>query len=174
MLTIYPIERSRGILRFEDREFPCALGHNGVRTAKREGDGATPIGTFVLRRVFYRPDRLAQPTSGLPVRALTPGDGWCDDPGHGDYNRLITLPFEGSHEALWREDNFYDVIVAIGYNDDPPRASLGSAIFIHCAARDLAPTHGCVALACNDLLELLPRLAPDLSLQIMALQDSAP
>ena len=120
MLTVYPLERSRGILRFEDREYPCALGCNDVQNTKREGDGATPAGIFFLRQVFYRADRLPPPTSGLPVRVLGPDDGWCDDPGHRDYNRFVRLPFEASHEALWREDNLYDVIVVVGHNDDPP------------------------------------------------------
>jgi len=174
MLTVYPIARSRGILRFEDREYPCALGRGGVQGTKREGDGATPIGTFFLRQVFYRPDRLPQPASGLPVRALNRDDGWCDDPGHSDYNRLVGLPFQASHENLWREDNLYDVIVVLGHNDDPPKPGLGSAIFIHCAADDFAPTEGCVALAREALVELLPRLTQDMALRVTVPKDQAP
>lgn len=174
MLTVYPIERSLGILRFEDGEYPCALGSGGVLAAKREGDGATPVGTFFLRQVFYRPDRLPQPDSGLPVRALTRDDGWCDDPAHSDYNRLVRLPFEASHEVMWRADNLYDVIVVVGHNDDPPEPGRGSAIFIHCAAADFAPTEGCVALAREDLVELLPRLTSDMALRVLAPGDQAP
>ena len=170
MLTVYPTERSRGILRFEDSEYPCALGRGGVQTAKREGDGVTPVGAFLLRQVFYRPDRLSLPASGLPIRALTRDDGWCDDPAHGDYNRLVRLPFGTSHENMWREDNLYDVVVVVGHNDDPPRAGLGSAIFLHCATADYAPTLGCVALARDTLMELLPRLTPDLALRILEIQ----
>jgi L,D-peptidoglycan transpeptidase YkuD (ErfK/YbiS/YcfS/YnhG family) len=174
MLTVYPTERSRGILRFEEGEYPCALGRGGARGAKREGDGATPIGTFFLRQAFYRPDRLAPPASGLPVRALTRGDGWCDDPGHSEYNRLIRLPFGASHENLWRGDNLYDVVVVVGHNDDPPEPGLGSAIFLHCATADFAPTEGCVALARETLMGLLPRLSPDSALRVLAPEDQAP
>lgn len=170
MLTVYPTERSRGILRFDDGEYPCALGRGGVQKAKREGDGATPVGTFILRQVFYRPDRLSLTASGLPTRALTPNDGWCDDPAHSDYNRLVRLPFEASHENMWREDNLYDVVVVIGHNDDPPRAGLGSAIFMHCATADYSPTLGCVALARETLIGLLPRLTPDLALRVLEIQ----
>ena len=42
MLTVYPTERSRGIVLFEGREYPCALGGGGIRASKREGDGVTP------------------------------------------------------------------------------------------------------------------------------------
>lgn len=170
MLTVYPTERSRGILRFEDGEYPCALGRGGVQTAKREGDGVTPVGAFLLRQVFYRPDRLSLPASGLPIRALTRDDGWCDDPAHSDYNRLVKLPFEASHENMWREDNLYDVVVVIGHNDDPPRSGFGSAIFVHCATADYGPTLGCVALARETLIGLLPRLTPGLALRIMTSQ----
>ncbi len=167
MLTVFPTERSRGILQFEGRDHICALGRSGVRAAKREGDGATPAGTFALRRVFYRADRLAEPASGLPVTALTADDGWCDDPAHRDYNRLIKLPFAASHEELWRDDNLYDVIVVVGHNDDPPQPGLGSAIFIHCATADFAPTEGCVALDRQALIALLPRFTPDTVLRVI-------
>ena len=170
MLTVYPTERSRGILRFEDGEYPCALGRGGVQTAKREGDGVTPVGAFLLRQVFYRPDRLSLPASGLPIRALARDDGWCDDPAHSDYNRLVKLPFEASHENMWREDNLYDVVVVIGHNDDPPRSGFGSAIFVHCATADYRSTLGCVALARETLIGLLPRLTPGLALRIMTSQ----
>lgn len=174
MLSVYPTEQSRGLLRFENQEYPCAIGLNGIQQEKREGDGATPIGEFLLRRVFYRPDRLPLPTSGLPLRALTPDDGWCDDPHHRDYNRLVGLPFGASHETLWRADNLYDVIIVIGHNDDPPRAPLGSAIFLHCATADYAPTQGCIALARDTLIELLPRLTPSMALQVTEPQGTAP
>ena len=63
---------------------------------------------------------------------------------------------------------------AIGHNDDPPRASLGSAIFIHCATADYGPTEGCVALARETLVALLPRLRPDTELQVQERQAGAP
>ena len=171
MLTVYPTERSSGILQFEDRAYPCALGDAGIRKTKREGDGGTPIGTFKLRRAFFRADRISQPTSHLPLRALTPKDGWCDDPGHPDYNRLVGLPFDGSHEILWRYDGLYDVIIVIGHNDDPPRAPLGSAIFVHCAAANYTATKGCVAVARATLIDLLPRLTRDMVLQVTESRD---
>jgi len=131
-----------------------------VRTDKSEGDGATPVGCFPLRLVFYRADRMGAPTTNLPVTAIAPDDGWCDDPGHRLYNRPVKLPFEASHERLWRDDGIYDVIVVLGHNDDPPRPGLGSAIFLHLARPDFAPTEGCVALARQDLLDLLRRCRP--------------
>lgn len=162
---------SSGRLRFGGLEFRCALGRGGCRAEadKREGDGATPLGRYPLRQVFYRADRLAvAPQTRLPCRPLTPADGWCDDPAHPDYNRLVTLPFVAGHERLWRDDAVYDVIAVLGHNDDPPMPGLGSAIFLHVAQPDYAPTAGCVALALPDLLALLAAAPPRAALQIVS------
>jgi L,D-peptidoglycan transpeptidase YkuD (ErfK/YbiS/YcfS/YnhG family) len=141
--------------------YRCALGRSGIVTAKTEGDGGTPVGIFPLRHVLYRPDRLTvPPKTSLPVEPLTRGRGWCDDPGHRDYNRPVDLPFAASHEKLWREDGLYDVIVVLGYNDDPPVPGKGSAIFMHVARPDYGPTEGCVVLALADLLEVLAACGP--------------
>jgi L,D-peptidoglycan transpeptidase YkuD (ErfK/YbiS/YcfS/YnhG family) len=134
---------------------PCALGRTGISRNKREGDGATPAGIFPLRHVFYRPDRMAAPVTGLPVSPLRPGDGWCDAPGDRNYNRFVPLPYPAGHERLWREDGLYDVIVAVGHNDWPRIHGRGSAIFMHLAREDYAPTAGCVALTRPHLLRLL-------------------
>ncbi len=88
------------------------------------------------------------------MRAIAETDGWCDDPADAAYNRLVGLPYPGRHERLWREDGLYDLVIVVGYNDDPPVAGRGSAIFIHAAAPGYAPTEGCVALELGDLLAL--------------------
>jgi L,D-peptidoglycan transpeptidase YkuD (ErfK/YbiS/YcfS/YnhG family) len=150
----------QGLATWGGRRFRCALGPAGRRRDKREGDGATPAGRFVLRRVLYRPDRLAKPATGLPVQALTPQDGWCDDPTDADYNRPVRLPHGGRHEMLWRGDGVYDVIVVIGHNDAPPVPGLGSAVFLHVARAGYPPTEGCVALALDDLLAVLAEAGP--------------
>ena len=122
---------------------------------KREGDGASPAGAWPVRRVYYRPDKGPAPETGLPVIALRPEDGWSDDPAEAHYNRLVPLPCPSSHERLWRTDGLYDLIVELGYNDDPVVAGMGSAIFLHIARPGYAPTEGCVALAEGDLREVL-------------------
>lgn len=150
-----------GTIAWNGKAKPCTLGRSGIRADKREGDGATPVGCFVLRRVLYRPDRLtAAPQTALPVAALGRQDGWCDDPAHPDYNRPVTLPHPASCEQLWREDGVYDVIVVLGHNDAPPVPGLGSAIFMHVAKPGYSPTEGCVALALPDLLDLLAACGP--------------
>jgi len=154
------VVRKDGTASVGPRRFRCALGRSGITDTKREGDGATPVGCFALRRVLYRPDRLARPETALPTAPIAADDGWCDDPAHGSYNRPVRLPFEGSCERLFREDHVYDIVVILGHNDDPPVPFAGSAIFMHLARPDYGPTEGCVALALNDLQAVLRNTGP--------------
>ena len=71
------------------------------------------------------------------------------------YNRMINLPYSARHEALWRADALYDIVGVLGWNDAPVRRGAGSAIFLHVATADYAPTEGCVALALADLRRVL-------------------
>jgi L,D-peptidoglycan transpeptidase YkuD (ErfK/YbiS/YcfS/YnhG family) len=162
------LEYRGGRLRWSKGSAAAAVGRSGVKTDKREGDGATPAGTYPLLFVLYRPDRISPPASHLPVSALAPDDSWVDDPTDANYNRLVTLPYPVSAERLWREDELYDALVVIGYNTDPVIPGAGSAIFLHVATPDLAPTAGCVALAKDVLLGLLPLLAPGSRITISA------
>jgi L,D-peptidoglycan transpeptidase YkuD (ErfK/YbiS/YcfS/YnhG family) len=144
-----------GTLIAGGRRYDCTLGRTGVALEKTEGDGKTPIGTYPLRKLLYRADRLAQPETGLPVEVLAADTGWCEDPNHPDYNKQITLPHPSVHDRMTREDNLYDLTVIIGYNDDPVVAGKGSAIFMHLARPDFTPTAGCVGLRQDDLLQVL-------------------
>lgn len=144
-----------GYLQLGRARYRCALGRSGVARDKREGDGATPVGSFPLRRLFYREDRITRPRCALATEALSRTDGWCDDPARPEYNTLVARPFSGRHEILWRDDALYDIIAVIGYNDAPVVSGRGSAIFLHVARADYAPTEGCVALAIDDLVQVL-------------------
>jgi len=151
-------------LTLDGTSYPCAVGRAGVARAgaKREGDGMTPSGVFPLRGLWFRADQVdgAKLPAVWGPRAIARTDGWCDDPRDAAYNRPVPLPFPARHEDLWRPDGLYDLVVPIGYNDDPAVPGLGSAIFLHVAAPGYGPTSGCVALAKEDLLALLQRLQP--------------
>ena len=158
---------SNRVITWGGHQTRCALGPAGLCNAanKREGDGATPKGTYTLRRVLYRSDRLAPPKTTLPLREIYPDDGWCDDPADPAYNRPVALPYPASHEKLWREDHVYDLIGILSHNDAPPMAGLGSAIFMHLARPDYSPTQGCVALNESDLRALLAYAGPKTPIQ---------
>ncbi len=165
------IAHADGRFGFPDgRNAVCHLGRSGVIAAldKREGDGATPLGDWPMRRVFFRPDRLNAPQTGLQAVPLRPRDGWCDEAASPLYNLPVTLPFAASHERLWRDDNVYDLIVELGYNDAPVRSGMGSAIFMHLQRPDGGPTEGCVAFTMPDLLDVLRLARPGDIMRIAA------
>ena len=144
-----------GDARWGNLRVRCALGRGGLSREKREGDGTTPVGAWPMRRLLYRADRVACPDTRMPVSEIGAADGWCDDPGDPVYNRPVALPYAGRHERLWRKDGLYDLLVVLGYNDDPVVPGRGSAIFLHVARPDYGPTEGCVALARADLERIL-------------------
>lgn len=144
-----------GNVTWDRQVFRAAIGRGGVRLHKQEADEATPQGVLPLRRVLYRADRIARPEAAIPIEPLAPDDGWCDDPYHADYNRMVRLPHDGRHEVLCRQDAVYDLIAVLGWNDAPVIRGHGSAIFLHVARSDYAPTEGCIAMAISDLRRLL-------------------
>jgi L,D-peptidoglycan transpeptidase YkuD (ErfK/YbiS/YcfS/YnhG family) len=159
-LVIVPSSRSlppatTGFARLGDLQWRCALGRSGIAADKVEGDGKTPMGRFPIRRLFYRPDRVRDIACAFPIQPMSPADGWCDAPGDPAYNRLVTRPYPASHEAMWREDALYDLVLVIGHNDDPVVSGKGSAVFLHLARPDFGPTEGCVAFARADFIRLL-------------------
>jgi L,D-peptidoglycan transpeptidase YkuD (ErfK/YbiS/YcfS/YnhG family) len=146
---------------------PAALGRAGIRALKREGDGGTPPGRFPVRQVLYRADRMARPRTLLPLRAIRDDDGWCEDQGDGNYNRLVKLPRRSNADRLKRDDHLYDLVLVLGYNDRPRVKGRGSAIFMHLARPDYAPTAGCIALSRRDLLMLLSQVRRGTSIVVV-------
>ena len=157
-----------GRLTWPGGETRAICGHGGVRADKREGDGASPAGTFPLLYGFYRADRIARPASGLVMTALQPDDGWVDDPADPNYNRPVKLPYPASHEEMWLKDGLYDLVVVIGYNMEPVVPGRGSAIFLHVARPDFSPTTGCIAIERQVLAGLLGLLGPGSRITIRA------
>jgi L,D-peptidoglycan transpeptidase YkuD (ErfK/YbiS/YcfS/YnhG family) len=165
-------DSSLGWATLGSRRWRCVVGAGGVREDKVEGDAATPAGEFPLRRLYFRNDRLILPKVRLPARPIGEHDGWCDDPHSPTYNRLVHIPNDSSHEKMWREDGLYDLLVVVGYNDDPPEGEWGSAIFLHIARDDMSPTRGCIAFARDDLLELVTLLGPETRVRMLSLSAS--
>jgi L,D-peptidoglycan transpeptidase YkuD (ErfK/YbiS/YcfS/YnhG family) len=161
--ALSPRARS-GILIAGNLCVPCSLGRSGRSWRKREGDGATPRGEWPLRQILVRPGiRIGCPVKSRPTRA---SDGWCDDPGDRNYNRPVKLPYPASHEALWRDDELYHVIVVLGFNDRPRRRGGGSAVFFHLSDPMGRPTAGCVGVSRKDMMKLLPLLGPNTRMKI--------
>ena len=154
-------EPQRGILLAGPFRFPVALGRAGVISRKREGDGATPRGPLPLRRLWFRNDKVGRPRTALPLRMTRKNDLWCDASGDRNYNRPVRAPYAASHEEMWRQDDVYDYVIELGWNDAPRLAGRGSAIFMHLARPGFQPTAGCVALRRRDMERLLPFLGAE-------------
>lgn len=145
----------------------CTLGRSGASHRKREGDGATPRGSFRILNGYYRPDRSGPIKSGIRLSPIRPSDGWCDDPLSGSYNRPKKLPAKESCERMWRPDRLYDIVLVLDYNFTSRSKRLGSAIFFHLWRDPITPTEGCIAISAANMRRLLPRLAPNARLKIL-------
>ena len=159
-------DRNRGWLSGGGQTIKVALGRGGIRANKREGDGATPWGTFRPLRLWWRADRHPRPFSFLPVRAITPADAWCEDVASRHYNQPLRLALNQGGDRLTREDHLYDFIVEIDHNTSPRIAGRGSAVFLHLARDDFTPTAGCVSMTKGAMLRLLERLGPETKIVI--------
>lgn len=148
---------SRGV-RFMGRHLPCSIGKGGIRSEKREGDGATPVGVHQITGLLYRADRLAQPASW--ARAIGKDDLWSDASDDLNYNQMVRAPYAPSHEKLRRADPLYDVILLTDWNWPQAQAGRGSAIFLHQWRRPGYPTEGCIAFERRHLYWIAARVAP--------------
>jgi L,D-peptidoglycan transpeptidase YkuD (ErfK/YbiS/YcfS/YnhG family) len=137
------------------------LGRSGLSSHKREGDGATPTGTYRLGSTIY--GIAPNPSVRFRYHRLVCGDWWDEDPSSRTYNTFRHVacgarpPFGGSSEALWRITPQYRYFAVIDYNAGPVVPGRGSAIFLHVAA---GSTAGCVSLTEQRLVRLLRWLRP--------------
>lgn len=145
-------------VRFMGRLFPCSIGRGGIRSAKREGDGATPAGVHRIVGLLYRPDRVQRPNDW--AEPIGPGDLWSDASGDPMYNLHVRKPYAPSHEALRRADPLYDLVLITDWNWPDAVAGRGSAIFLHQWRRPGYPTEGCIAFSRQNLAWIVERIEP--------------
>ncbi|HZS23427.1 MAG TPA: L,D-transpeptidase family protein [Gaiellaceae bacterium] len=144
------------------------LGAGGLSSHKREGDGATPTGTYRFGPTMYGVD--SNPGVAFAYHRLVCGDWWDEDPSSSLYNRFVhvacgvTPSFRGGSEALWRIVPQYDWFAVIEYNAHPVVAGRGSAIFLHVSTGH--PTAGCVSLPRAQLLRVLRWLRPGAEIRL--------
>jgi L,D-peptidoglycan transpeptidase YkuD (ErfK/YbiS/YcfS/YnhG family) len=159
--TVRLWERRAGCWRRVAGPWRARLGRSGLSARKREGDGATPTGTFRLGSTIYG----IAPNPGVRGRyhRLACGDWWDEDPASPSYNTFRhvacgTQPaFGGTSEALWQIAPQYRYFAVVDYNVRPVVPGRGSAIFLHVA---VGATAGCVSLREAELVRLLRWLRP--------------
>ena len=144
----------------------CAVGKRGIGLKKKEGDLITPIGQYKIKYILFRKDRIKKIQSKLRKIVIKKDMGWCDDPKSKRYNKLISLPFNYSHERLFKKENIYDIILVLNYNMSPYKKNKGSAIFIHIAKKNYKKTKGCVAIKKFELLKILKKIKKNTKVKI--------
>tara|TARA_Y200000002_G_C22402453_1_gene546243 strand:- start:40 stop:531 length:492 start_codon:yes stop_codon:yes gene_type:complete len=142
-------------LAYNDYKIKCAVGKRGISYKKKEGDLITPKGSFKIKGLFYRKDKISTLKTIIKKKPIKRNMGWCDDPKSRKYNKLINYPFNYGSEKLFRTDNIYDIVIVLNFNMNPIKKNKGSAIFIHVAKRKFSPTRGCVAIKKKELKKLL-------------------
>ena len=154
-------------LFFEDYKIKCAIGKRGIGIKKKEGDLITPKGSYKIKSIFFRPDKVKNLHTKLKKRAINKRMGWCDDPQSKDYNKLVRLPFKFNFEKLYRSDSIYDIFFVLDFNTNPIKKNKGSAIFIHIAKKSFSSTKGCVAIKKSDIKILAKKVSKNTLVKII-------
>jgi len=149
------IELKNKFLYFNKYKIKCAIGKRGITSKKIEGDNKTPKGTFSFKSILYRKDKVPEIKSALKKDIIKKNMGWCEDINSNQYNKLIKFPFNYGAEKLWLDKDIYDIIIIINHNLNPVIKNKGSAIFLHIARKNYAPTKGCIAISKKNMILLI-------------------
>ena len=151
------LKRNNFLIHYKYK-YRCAIGKNGIKRFKKEGDFCTPTGQFNLGPIYYRKDRINKLNTKLNIFPITKNMIWEDNPHNKNYN-MLTFNNKKSNEKLFRKDNIYDIIIVINYNNNPIVPGKGSAIFMHVTKNNYFPTRGCIALQKKDLIFMISKLS---------------
>ena len=150
------IKIKKHLLLYKGYKLKCSIGKSGIISSKKEGDLATPKGTFKLGALYYRKDSNKPLKCKIKKILIKKKMGWCNDSRSKKYNQEIRFPFKYKAEKLYRNDKIYDLFINIKYNFCPVIKGKGSAIFLHVADSKYKPTKGCIAILKKDFLKILP------------------
>lgn len=150
---VVPVVVGRGGLAWDGAYRP-----DGAAPAKREGDGRAPAGVFAIDTAFGFAPAAQAAWIRMPYVPLTGASECVDDPASVHYNTVVergVVPrVDWSSAERMRQVDQYRLGAIVGYNT-PPRAGLGSCIFLHVWAGPGTSTSGCTAMAETDLRALL-------------------
>ncbi len=159
---VYLLQKHKDQWKLFSEPLEAVFGRKGIAPIgeKREGDGRTPAGIFLIKRTFgYN----ASINTKMPYRQVLDDDLWVDDPDAPDYNQWVkkNKTNAASFEKMKRTDDQYKYSIIIEYNTAPVIKGHGSAIFLHVWKRSKSPTAGCVAVSEKNILKILSWLDPD-------------
>ena len=160
------IVKAPGYIKYKNLKLRCSIGRSGIKKKIKEGDNITPKGKFKIIKIYYRSDRVKKFSTNIKTIKIKRNMGWCDDPKSSLYNKEIKLPFDLSHEKLYRNDHLYDLILVLNYNMNPIKKNKGSAIFFHIANKSYKKTKGCIGLKRVDLINLISKIKKNTTIKI--------
>ncbi len=162
------IKINKNYLTYNNYKVKCAVGKKGIGHKKSEGDRITPKGQYKIKFILYRKDRIKKISTKLKKVYINKNLGWCDDPKSKQYNKLVKLPFNFSHERLYKKENSYDVILVLDYNMNPIIKNKGSAIFIHVARKNFEKTEGCIAISKKSIIKIVKDIKKNTKVKIVS------
>ena len=145
----------------------CAIGKRGIKNKKREGDLITPKGSFKIKYILYRSDRVSNLPTKIKKIKIDKNFGWCNDTRSKSYNKLIKFPFKYRAERLYKRNNTYDIILVLDYNMKPILKNKGSAIFIHISKKNYKSTEGCIAIKKVSLKKIARKISKNTIVKII-------
>ena len=138
-------------------ETNAIIGKNGLGKTK-EGDGKTPIGVFRFVKAF---GILENPGTKVEYIQTANTHYWIDDCSSKYYNQYIEVndvdPDWKSAEHILQYGEAYHYVLATSYNIERIPGK-GSAVFLHCIAKDSEATAGCVAVPEVYMREIMKRV----------------
>ena len=88
------IKIKKHLLLYKGYKLKCAICKSGIINSKKEGDLATPKGTFELGTFYYRKDNNQLLKCKIKKRIIKKKMGWCNDSRSKKYNQEISFPFK--------------------------------------------------------------------------------
>ena len=158
---------------------PARLGYSGSvkGSARRQGTGKTPIGTFSIVTTF---GRLADPGTRMPYVKFDRNDAWTYNPrSPSTYNLFQTADrswrsFGDYVEWLWRYGSQYNYVAVLDYNlpkgevrtgadgirraENPANTSKGGGISLHVSNGKV--TAGCIAIPQAQMAQVMRWIDP--------------
>ena len=162
-LTVYRAENGR---YQEVLQCPAVIGMNGP-CKQASGDNRTPLGTWTVGAAFGIKE---DPGSVIPYTQVTEDHYWRGDGGSPKYNTMVRrseFPDEdySDDEHIIEYGSVYNYILDMGFNK-PCAPYVGSALFLHCWRGPNQGTHGCVAVAEENMVKILQTITPGTSITI--------
>lgn len=153
-------------------EFDVVIGKNGLawgkglhesknqEPVKREGDGKSPAGIFILSSSFGFASKEEAKWLKLPYTPVTESTECVDDVKSNHYNRIVDKFQVGdydwkSSEKMLAVGEQYRWGIFVDHNTYPRTLGDGSCIFLHIWANSTTGTSGCTAMESKNMDTLL-------------------